>query len=74
MDTAKLVDMANRIGAFFAAMPDRAESLEGIALHIKRFWEPRMRRALDAHLESTGGTGLDTIVLAALRDHRPLWI
>ena len=73
MDATKLVDMANRIGAFFAAMPDRSDSLEGIAMHIKRFWEPRMRRTLAAHLESTGGAGLDGIVLAALRDHRSLW-
>ena len=38
--------MANRIGDFFEAMPDRAEALEGIANHIQKFWEPRMRTAL----------------------------
>lgn len=50
MDADNLVRMANRIGQFFEAMPDRPEALEGIALHIHRFWEPRMRRALRAHL------------------------
>lgn len=50
MHADNLVRMANRIGQFFEAMPDRPEALEGIAQHIQRFWEPRMRRALRAHL------------------------
>ncbi|MDL5030533.1 formate dehydrogenase subunit delta [Pelomonas sp. APW6] len=57
MDIEKLVRMANQIGTFFEAMPDHAEAVEGIALHIQKFWEPRMRReflgALDAgHAET----------------------
>eukprot|EP01034_Spumella_vulgaris_P000645 gene645-854_t len=36
--------MANRIGDFFEAMPDRPEALEGIATHLKKFWDPRMRQ------------------------------
>lgn len=46
MDHGHLIDMANQIGAFFESMPDRDEALTGIAEHIRRFWEPRMRRAL----------------------------
>ncbi|MDE1183566.1 formate dehydrogenase subunit delta [Paraburkholderia sp.] len=46
MNDDNLIDMANRIGDFFASMPDHDEALAGIADHIKRFWEPRMRRAL----------------------------
>ncbi|RQR21294.1 formate dehydrogenase, partial [Burkholderia sp. Bp9143] len=46
MDNGHLIDMANQIGAFFESMPDREEALSGIAEHIRRFWEPRMRRAL----------------------------
>ncbi|WP_028312927.1 formate dehydrogenase subunit delta [Derxia gummosa] len=70
MDNSKLVRMANQIGAFFAAMPDRAEALQGIAQHIHRFWEPRMRRDLFAHIDATNGDGLDEIVTVALREHR----
>lgn len=59
MDIAKLVRMANQIGTFFQAMPDHAEALEGIALHLQKFWEPRMRReflaALEAGHEETAG-------------------
>jgi formate dehydrogenase subunit delta len=46
MDVHNLVDMANRIGDFFESMPDRDEAIDNIADHIRRFWEPRMRRAL----------------------------
>lgn len=46
MNQHNLIDMANQIGEFFASMPDRDEGLAGVADHIRRFWEPRMRRAL----------------------------
>ncbi|MEI2418070.1 formate dehydrogenase subunit delta [Orrella sp. JC864] len=46
MDTRNLIRMANRIGDFFDALPDRDEAREGIANHIHKFWEPRMRTAL----------------------------
>ena len=49
MNVDNLVQMANQIGEFFSAYPDRQEALDGIANHIRRFWEPRMRaRLLDA--------------------------
>ncbi|EWM48099.1 NADH-dependent formate dehydrogenase delta subunit FdsD family protein [Bordetella holmesii 35009] len=43
MDANNLIRMANRIGDFFEAYPDPDEALEGIANHIEKFWEPRMR-------------------------------
>lgn len=68
MDLDKLVRMANHIGDFFAAMPDPAEARAGIAQHLQRFWEPRMRQELMAHVEgSAQGAGLAPLVLAALR-------
>jgi len=51
MDIENLVRMANRIGDFFEAMPDGDEALAGVAAHIGRFWEPRMRRELLAYIE-----------------------
>ena len=71
MDNDNLIRMANRIGLFFSAMPERAEALEGIASHIKRFWEARMRRQILAYLEQHCGAGLQDIVLEALRQHAP---
>lgn len=69
MDNDNLIRMANRIGLFFSAMPERTEALEGIASHIKRFWAPRMRRQILAHLDQQGGVGLQDIVREALRLH-----
>jgi formate dehydrogenase subunit delta len=69
MDTANLVRMANRIGEFFAALPDAAEARAGIAGHLQRFWAPRMRREIVAHVER-GGEGLSTIVREAIAAHR----
>ncbi|MDF3836146.1 formate dehydrogenase subunit delta [Cupriavidus basilensis] len=73
MNSDNLVKMANQIGTFFEAMPDREEALADIAGHIKRFWEPRMRRALLARLdERSEDAGLDEIVLQAVSRHRAL--
>ena len=70
MDTANLVRMANRIGDFFEAMPERDEALEAIAQHSRKFWDPRMRRQLLAALEGGEATGLQDIVRNALERHR----
>lgn len=75
MNDAHLIDMANRIGEFFDSMPERAEALAGIADHIKRFWEPRMRRALLATLDAPEGASGETmtpIVREALLANREL--
>ncbi len=67
MDAQHLVLMANRIGEFFQAMPDREEALAGIANHVGKFWEPRMRQEMARHIGEAGGAGLDPLVLAALK-------
>jgi formate dehydrogenase subunit delta len=71
MDIHNLVHMANRIGQFFQAMPDQAEATAGVAEHIRKFWEPRMRRALLAHADTAAGADLLPLVREALRVHRP---
>ncbi|WP_321792688.1 formate dehydrogenase subunit delta [Burkholderia pyrrocinia] len=73
MNNDHLIDMANQIGAFFDSMPDRDEALTGIAEHIRRFWEPRMRRALLAALDDPSGEGAQRaapIVRDAIAAHR----
>jgi formate dehydrogenase subunit delta len=67
MDIHRLVQMANDIGAFFESEPDRAVAMDGIAGHIKRFWDPRMRRELLSWVDEHAGEGLKELVLAALR-------
>ena len=70
MNADNLVIMANQIGAFFETMPDREQALTDIAGHLKRFWEPRMRRSLLRHVDEHAGVQLKDIVLEALRTHR----
>jgi formate dehydrogenase subunit delta len=64
MQIERLVYMANQIGKFFAAQGDDA-AVAGIAEHLKKFWDPRMRREIIAHLEA-GGAGLDPNTRAAI--------
>ncbi len=60
----KLIYMANQIGKFWTSQgADRAPA--AIAEHIKKFWDPRMRAAILAHLDN-GGAGLDPPVRAAI--------
>ncbi len=61
---AKLVRMANQIGTFFTSKP-REEGVAGVAEHINKFWEPRMRRQF-FELVDAGGEGLLDIVHEAV--------
>jgi len=73
MNNDNLIRMVNRIGAFFAAMPDREEAMHDLAQHVRRFWEPRMRRQLFDHLDMRNGDGVDELVVNALLRHRGLF-
>lgn len=70
MEPMKLVKMANEIAAFFGAEPDRAVAVEGVAQHLKRFWDPRMRGALLAWVDQQAGAGLAPLALEAVRAKR----
>ncbi|MBB3594413.1 formate dehydrogenase subunit delta [Rhizobium sp. BK529] len=59
----KLVYMANQIATFFKTQPE-SEAVQGVATHINKFWEPRMRRQLFEILEKEDNS-LDALVLKA---------
>lgn len=61
--TEKLVRMANQIATFFLSQPETVR-IEGVANHINKFWEPRMRRELFDHIDK-GGEGLLPLVMEA---------
>jgi formate dehydrogenase subunit delta len=61
----KLIYMANQIGKFFEAQDIDTASAK-IAEHITKFWDPRMRRAIVAHLDASGGAGLDPAARKAI--------
>jgi formate dehydrogenase subunit delta len=62
-----LIKMANDIGAFFNADPDKAAAAANIHLHIKRFWDPRMKSQIVAHYNETKGVGLEGPVFEAVK-------
>ena len=65
MEIHHLVKMANDIGGFFEHMPDHGEAVSSIAMHIKNFWEPRMRRQIIEYAGQDGGA-LKPIVREAI--------
>ncbi|HEX4890452.1 MAG TPA: formate dehydrogenase subunit delta [Alphaproteobacteria bacterium] len=65
MEIKHLVHMANQIADFFKSYPE-AEAIDGVATHIRQFWDPRMRAQLAKHFEA-GGDGLNAISLAAAK-------
>jgi formate dehydrogenase subunit delta len=71
MDIQNLIKMANQIGDFFGAWPDQDQARAEVAGHLRRFWDPRMRRQLCDHVRATGGTGLTKIVIAAVAELDP---
>jgi formate dehydrogenase subunit delta len=64
MSPEKLTYMANQIARFFASRPEE-QAVADTRDHIRRFWDPRMRNQILAHLAG-GGEGLDPIARAAL--------
>jgi formate dehydrogenase subunit delta len=64
----KLVYMANQIGSFFVSQDDKTAS-DKIAEHIKKFWDPRMRNTILAHLDA-GGVGLSAPARGAIEKLR----
>ncbi|AYD03742.1 formate dehydrogenase delta subunit (plasmid) [Neorhizobium sp. NCHU2750] len=66
----KLVRMANQIATFFLSQPEKVRA-EGVATHINKFWEPRMRRHLFEHLDQGGEGLLPLVVEASVLIRRP---
>jgi formate dehydrogenase subunit delta len=64
MSPDRLIYMANQIGRFFRSQ-GRDKAVPGIAEHIRKFWDPRMKRAIFTHLDA-GGAGLEPEVREAI--------
>jgi len=64
MSADRLIYMANQIGKFFQSQ-GHDKAVPGIAEHIRKFWDPRMRKGIFAHLDQ-GGAGLDPEVREAI--------
>ncbi len=62
--SAKIVRMVNQIAGFFSAYPE-AQAIASTADHLRKFWDPGMRRSIIDHL-AAGGEGLSPIARRAV--------
>ena len=69
MKPATMVHRANQIALFFSSYP-RDKAVAGVADHLEKFWEPRMRRQLADYVATDGG-GLHELVRDAVRQISP---
>ena len=65
MKPETMVHRANQIALFFSSF-SRDEAVAGVADHLKKFWEPRMRKQLAEYVAAEGG-GLHELVPEAIR-------
>jgi NADH-dependant formate dehydrogenase delta subunit FdsD. len=57
MDIERLVTMANDITDFFHGAVSADEVASSVATHLRRYWDPRMRKQIIAHWQA-GAAGL----------------
>jgi formate dehydrogenase subunit delta len=54
MTAEQMVHRANQIAMFFAIYP-KEEAVAGVADHLQKFWERRMRQQLFEYVDAGGG-------------------
>ena len=64
MKAEQMVHMANQIALFFGSYP-KEEAVAGVADHLKKFWERRMRQQIFEYVDA-GGSGLNRLVIEAV--------
>ena len=64
MDPHHLVEMVNEIAAFFVG-EEPGKAAENVANHLRRYWDPRMRRQIVEHA-GNGGEGLSQVAKAGV--------
>ncbi|MGH8169735.1 MAG: formate dehydrogenase subunit delta [Steroidobacteraceae bacterium] len=63
MNIDLLIKMANEISAYFASEPDTEQAAKEVAGHLRRYWEPRMRRQIITYYGQRQGAGLSDLAL-----------
>lgn len=66
MNIDLLIKMTNEISAYFASEPDAEQAARDVAAHLRRYWEPRMRRQIVSYYEERRGAGLTELALRAV--------
>jgi len=65
MHIEQLVTMANDIADFFHGAAESGAAPRNIADHLRRYWDPRMRKQMLAYY-AEGGHGLNDLARAAV--------
>ncbi len=66
MHNENLVKMTNDISNFFSSDTDPASAVHGVANHLRKYWDPRMRKAIILH-HRAGGEGLSELASMAVK-------
>ncbi|MEP6483531.1 MAG: formate dehydrogenase subunit delta [Rudaea sp.] len=66
MNVEHLASMVNDIANFFHAESDREVAIDGIGGHLKRYWEPRMRKQIIAYAQSHDSSELSDLARAGV--------
>jgi formate dehydrogenase subunit delta len=65
--TARLIKMANDIGNFFNSDPDKEAAVEGVFDHLRKSWEPRMRKEIIQYYREDGSELSELVKQAVAR-------
>lgn len=60
MNIHHLVKMVNEISAFWVGEAGAADAPKSVAAHLKRYWDPRMRKQIIEHYRAGAGGLCDT--------------
>jgi formate dehydrogenase subunit delta len=66
MNIDLLIKMSNEITAFFVGEHDEQAATAAVANHLRRYWDPRMRKQIIAYYEERQGAGLVDIAKNAV--------
>jgi formate dehydrogenase subunit delta len=66
MNIDLLIKMTNEIGDFFVGTTDAQQAARDVANHLRRFWDPRMRRQMLSYYEQRQGAGLSEVARNAV--------
>lgn len=69
MQNETLIKMANQVGDFFGADPNKKQANIEIANHLNRFWTLDMRQQIAKYVNEKNGTGLHAQVIMAIQQH-----
>jgi formate dehydrogenase subunit delta len=66
MNIDLLIKMANQITEFWEGEAGHDVAVKEVATHLRRYWEPRMRKQMITYLEEMQGSGLNDVAKAAV--------